>query len=154
MSYTIKDINEYVQDYDSPTDGSWRDFEELIQADSAPVQNPKPEEIKEGEWVDDEGWLHEPKRDGRNWSFRALRPQGYTGLKIPGIGLATLEESHGGFEGAGESMWMVFKIADDEGNVRYFRREGWYASYDGGHYDGPTVEVRPAEKVVTVFEAI
>ncbi|ANA86355.1 hypothetical protein BH762_gp012 [Gordonia phage OneUp] len=153
MSYTVNDINEYVQNGESPTEGSWREFEELIQADSAPVRNPKPEEIGEGEWVDGGGYLHEPKQHGRNWSYRVYRPQGYTGLKIPGIGLATLERTHGG-EGEGDQYWFVFKITDDDGNVRYFRREGWYASYDGGHYDGPTVEVRPAEKVITVYKKI
>ncbi|MFE5290148.1 hypothetical protein ACFRAQ_34715 [Nocardia sp. NPDC056611] len=75
-------------------------------------------------------------------------------LKLPGIGVIDdLAASHGG-EGQGDEYWLVFAVKDDAGQTRMFQRDGWYASFDGGHYDGPTFEVHPVQKVVTVYEEI
>lgn len=56
-----------------------------------------------------------------------------------------------GGEGDGDQYWMVVSISDGL-TTRYFRRDGWYASYDAGYLDGDTTEVRPAEKTVVVYE--
>lgn len=56
-----------------------------------------------------------------------------------------------GGEGEGDQYWMVISVSDGE-TTRYFRRDGWYASYDGGYLDGDTYEVKPAEKTITVYE--
>lgn len=71
-------------------------------------------------------------------------------VEFPGIGRIEMVESFGG-EGEGDQYWFVFKITDADGNVRFFRRNGWYASFNGGYYDGPTEEVKPAEKTITVW---
>ncbi len=63
---------------------------------------------------------------------------------------AKVEKSYGG-EGQGDQYWMVVSVSDGT-TTRYFRRDGWYASYDGGYLDGDTYEVRPAERLVTVYE--
>jgi hypothetical protein len=63
---------------------------------------------------------------------------------------AKVEAQHGG-EGQGDQYWVVISISDGL-TTRYFRRDGWYASYDGGYLDTDTFEVKPAEKVVTVYE--
>jgi len=63
---------------------------------------------------------------------------------------AKVVATYGG-EGQGDQYWVVISISDGE-TTRYFRRDGWYASYDGGYLDGPTSEVAPKEKVITVFE--
>ena len=61
-----------------------------------------------------------------------------------------LVASHGG-EGEGDQYWMVISLSDGT-STRFFRKDGWYASYDGGYLDGETYEVKPQEKVITVFE--
>lgn len=55
----------------------------------------------------------------------------------------------GGGEGEGEKCHRVFHFVDHDVYIRY---DGWYASYDGSHYDNPPYEVRPREKTITVFE--
>lgn len=59
-------------------------------------------------------------------------------------------DSYGG-EGEGDRYWMVISLSDGL-TTRYFRRDGWYASYDGGYLDGETYEVKPKTKQITVFE--
>lgn len=44
---------------------------------------------------------------------------------------------------------VVFKIGD-----RHFRKSGYYDSWEGGAWDGELEEVRPREKMITVYEAI
>lgn len=44
---------------------------------------------------------------------------------------------------------LVFKIGD-----RFFRKYGYYDSWSGGAWDGDLEEVRPREKMITVYEAI
>lgn len=63
---------------------------------------------------------------------------------------AQLVAEYGG-EGQGEDFWVVISLAD-EATTRYFRMDGWYASYDGGELDGEPYEVRPQERVVTFYE--
>ncbi len=61
-----------------------------------------------------------------------------------------LEKSYGG-EGQGNAYWMVISLSDGI-TTRYFRKDGWYASYDGGHLDGETYEVNPVKKTVVFYE--
>lgn len=72
---------------------------------------------------------------------------------IDGIGTLGGVEDHGGGEGDGEERWYVFSVTDAAGE-RLFRRNGYYASYDGSHFDGPTEAVAPVQKTVTVYEAV
>lgn len=60
-------------------------------------------------------------------------------------------DEHGG-EGMGDQYWVVVKILAEDGSERFFKRNGWYQSYSGGELDGPTIEVRPREKMVTLYE--
>ena len=67
-----------------------------------------------------------------------------------------LVESFGG-EGEGERRWLVFKVTPKNGVVddaapRYFKKEGYYSSWDGSDWDGAFTEVRPVEKYVTAYE--
>lgn len=62
---------------------------------------------------------------------------------------ATVVTEYGG-EGKGDQYWMVVSLSDGE-TTRYFRKDGWYASYDGGSLDGETYEVFPKEKVVVEY---
>jgi hypothetical protein len=63
---------------------------------------------------------------------------------------AKVEDQYGG-EGQGEQHWVVISVSDGE-TTRYFRKDGWYASYDGGYLDGDTSEVTPREKTIVVYE--
>lgn len=75
-------------------------------------------------------------------------------VNLEGIGTVRQVERHGGGEGDGERYWIVISVTDPEGNVRLFQRNGWYASFNGGYLDGPTVEVEEAVKQVTYYRAI
>lgn len=60
--------------------------------------------------------------------------------------LLTQEENYGG-EGQGDDYWVVFSIKK-EGDEKYFKWDGWYASHDGGYLEN-LYEVTP-----TVVEVI
>jgi hypothetical protein len=75
----------------------------------------------------------------------------YEGGKGTRDGLTAERVADYGGEGDGDQYWVVVSITDGL-TTRHFRKNGWYASYDGGYLDGDTTEVKPREKVVTVFE--
>ena len=75
---------------------------------------------------------------------------------VPGVGLLQLEHSFGG-EGQGDQYYIVLSLTmeaglQDDGFVRYFRKDGWYASHDGAYLDGSFYEVTPQQKTITVWE--
>ncbi|WPH57740.1 hypothetical protein [Mycobacterium phage WXIN] len=80
--------------------------------------------------------------------------EGYESTALEGIGTVDIAEVVGGSEGGGEEHWIVVKVTDAAGDVRYFKRDGWYASYDGGSLDGPTTEVKPVERPKIYWEPI
>lgn len=61
-------------------------------------------------------------------------------------------ESFGG-EGQGDTAWVVVKATRGD-EVKFFRKDGYYASYDGFTWDGAFAEVTPKEKTVTVYETM
>ncbi|WKW85825.1 hypothetical protein SEA_PHINKBODEN_20 [Gordonia Phage PhinkBoden] len=148
MTYTIADINEYVAE----KLGGWYELREQSDSDQQLVRNPEPEQIEVGQWVDGGGYLRGPAND-RGRSPYVYRKFDKRGVALADIGHATLVADHGG-EGQGDEYWFVFSITDDAGNERFFRRNGWWQSYEGGGYDGPTEEVKPVQKTITVFESV
>ncbi|HEU4967294.1 MAG TPA: hypothetical protein VFT53_07565 [Candidatus Saccharimonadales bacterium] len=78
-------------------------------------------------------------------------------VPVPGLGNVSLAESFGG-EGQGDQYYLVFKVEFDTSGIvmdtRYYRVDGYWASYDGGEYDGPFYEVQPVEKMVTFYEKV
>lgn len=60
----------------------------------------------------------------------------------------TVEESCGG-EGMGDEFWLVLRVHLDEDHL--IRKDGWYASYDGGYYDGDLNEVEAREVTRTEY---
>ena len=73
----------------------------------------------------------------------------YKWVEIPGFGRLEVVEYDGGGEGHGEYIYLVFKIGD-----RYFRKTGYYASFDGSNWDGSLEEVEPFEKTVTDYRRV
>lgn len=59
---------------------------------------------------------------------------------------AVYVESYGGMD-KGSDIWVVFKLGE-----QLFKKSGFYASHYGTDWDGPLIEVKPVEKVITVFE--
>ena len=59
-------------------------------------------------------------------------------------------DNHGGYEGSGEERYVVRHFVDHD---VYIRLDGYYASYDGSHFDewGYKV-VRPIDRVVRFYE--
>ncbi|MEV2222699.1 hypothetical protein AB0E01_22805 [Nocardia vinacea] len=105
-----------------------------------------------------EAWLDGQDEDFRDcyrseWSALEDALEGDDTLDIEGLGSVKGVETHGG-EGQGDEYWMILEVTDAQGNKQLFKRDGWYASFNGGHYDGPTFEVRAVEKNVTFYEKV
>lgn len=64
----------------------------------------------------------------------------------PLLGRIQLIEFVGG-AGLGDHTHLVWQIGD-----RLIRKDGYYGSYDGFHFDGRMYEVQRREKTVTVYE--
>jgi hypothetical protein len=43
--------------------------------------------------------------------------------------------------------WVILKVAD-----RYFKKDGYYSSWDGGSLDGPWYEAKETQKTINVWE--
>ena len=77
----------------------------------------------------------------------------YTSCKYDEIGTCLEVKSYGG-EGKGESWWKIFHFP--EHNV-YIKVSGFYTSYDGVSFDGwdqDCREVKPVQKMVTLYEIV
>ena len=63
------------------------------------------------------------------------------------------DDDETGGEGSQEDIYVVFSVADPTrlGFKRYFRKTGYYASYDGSNWDGDFTEVFPKQKEITVW---
>lgn len=72
-------------------------------------------------------------------------------FNIDGIKVEAAEFDTGG-EGHGEDIYMVFKTTDKDGVVQLWRKDGYYASYDGDNWDGDFREVKAVERVVVFYE--
>jgi hypothetical protein len=49
-----------------------------------------------------------------------------------------------------QNLEMIFTVGGD----RFFQKTGYYDSWAGGAWDGALIEVRPREKMITVYDAI
>ena len=139
MTYTIEQLDEAIEDESTEWEGNWGEFEDLAE------RTFEYREVPEGT----EGAAFH--RYSKVWKKRF--DLDVPGVAIPGIGQAVAVDRFGG-EGEGDDYWFVFKVTEPNGNERIFKRNGWYASYDGGYYEGPTEEVVEGEKVIRVWEKI
>lgn len=64
----------------------------------------------------------------------------------------TLEQQVGG-EGEGDEYFLVFKVDNPDGSVQYFRKDGYYTSYEGTGWDsGELHEVKLVQRLVNFYE--
>ena len=59
----------------------------------------------------------------------------------------TKEARYGGFEGGGDSVWIVFKVTKDN-ETQYFRKSGYYDSWNDTEWDSGIELVKPKEVTV------
>lgn len=71
--------------------------------------------------------------------------------RVSGLGIARPVDSVGSGEGESEHIHVVVEVADGE-TTRFFKKNGYYSSYDGTYWDGTFYEVRPYTRTVTVYE--
>lgn len=65
-------------------------------------------------------------------------------------GIARQVDKYGG-EGMGEQYYIVWEISDGS-NVRFFRADGYYASWDGHNWDDAELyEVKPKQVTKTEY---
>lgn len=58
----------------------------------------------------------------------------------------------GGPTGYDYEVWFVIKVTSLEGTERFFKKNGYFSSYEGHDWDGSFDEVFPQTKTVTVYE--
>jgi len=86
-----------------------------------------------------EGYIMDEYFDG---SDIYVKFEGYT---------ITKEAGYGGFEGAGDNVWFVFKVTKDS-ETQYFRKSGYYDSWNGTEWDYGIELVKPKEVMVIEWE--
>lgn len=65
--------------------------------------------------------------------------------------LFKIVEKFGG-DGFGVDYWIVFSVEKEE-EIKHYRIDGWYASYDGRELDPMDYRlVKPVEKTIIVWE--
>lgn len=73
---------------------------------------------------------------------------GYTEYDSP-FGRVKWVETKSEYDEGRQNLELVFTI-----DGRFFQKTGYYDSWAGGAWDGALIEVRPREKMITVYEAI
>ena len=91
----------------------------------------------------EEAFLHGDLADYYEGDGEFSYPEGLT---------VTVVEQHGGGEGDGEVVYCIYKVVDGD-STKYYKAHGWYASYDGSHYDG-IFEVEPYQELVTKYKRV
>lgn len=139
MTYSIADLDEAVENEEAEWEGSWHGFRDAVENTTKTINVP-------------EGTAGAYYSKYYN-SWRKVVPVDEPGAVLPDIGRAVYVDGHGG-EGQGDEYWFVFSVTDEAGDVRLFRRNGWYASYSGSELDGPTDEVVEAQQMITVYNTV
>ena len=74
-------------------------------------------------------------------------------VDLDGFGEVRLIEQFGG-EDQGTDYYIIFSVTDSDGKKRIFKRCGYHQSHDGSYLDGPTLEVEPVQKTITVYDEV
>lgn len=73
--------------------------------------------------------------------------------EVEGVGTVKQIERDGG-EGQGDSAHIIFQVTDKSGEVKLYKKDGSYASFDGFEWDGDFYEAHQVEKTIKVYEAV
>jgi hypothetical protein len=96
-------------------------------------------------------WMLEGKNYNTHglYSFYSILWNGDSNeLKTP-YGTVKNLESSTDYDDGQEQRVMILQIGE-----RFFKKVGYYDSWDSSNWDGDLTEVRPREKTVTVYEAL
>jgi hypothetical protein len=97
-------------------------------------------------------WGEEGAKPGAySWGYWCEIEGDEAGENVPGVGTVKVLEDFGG-EGQGEIRYYIFEITDLEGEIKLYKKDGYYASFHGTDWDGGFYEVVAREKVITVYE--
>ena len=96
--------------------------------------------------ADEAGWHSWEDDCGTYGDFK----NGYS-AEIPTLGVVERVDANEGGGGGGDNIWLVFKVTSAF-STRYFKKTGYYASYEGSSWDGPFTEVHPVDRVVRFYE--
>jgi hypothetical protein len=89
------------------------------------------------------------------WSHWAHELQEGYEVNVPTLGKVTkIESVERGYSDGEGPISMAFSVTSGKGETRFFRKDGFYESYDGTVWDGPFVEIRKVTKTVEVFEEV
>jgi hypothetical protein len=105
------------------------------------------EKAKENRWFspENEEYIKDFDGDAFQDAFRGSFTDGKYTLAC--------EEDFGGYEGAGETTWVVYSLKDNETKeVIYFRLNGYYDSWNGTEWEYDFVIVNPKEVVKIEWE--
>ncbi len=119
---------------------------EGVEYDEVRVDNPYYD--PNSEWDTEEFWVERPWESF--WErLIDMSPELPRSEEVPGLGVVHFVELEDAERHVGH-VEVVFRICE-----RFFsKKRGYYSSYDGFVWDGPVTEVRPAEKVITVYRPI
>ncbi|MFE7717520.1 hypothetical protein ACFU44_00585 [Nocardia rhizosphaerihabitans] len=93
------------------------------------------------EWAELEGW-DEP-------------------VTVPGLGKVRILDLMHEVGDGGEDRWMIVQVVHEPeegqkygGLTRLYQKNGFYASWDGSHWDGAFFEVRATSRTVRIYEEV
>jgi hypothetical protein len=87
------------------------------------------------------------------WPFWAWEVEIGNIYRVHNLGdVELIERIMGGDGDWDKDTYMVFRVEEYDGTVKYYKKEGHYASFSGEDWDGNFKEVFPTEKVVLVYE--
>lgn len=73
-------------------------------------------------------------------------------VQVASLGSVELIDQEGGGEGGGEYAHNIYRVIFPNNEVKLYKKEGAYFSYDGLEWDGDFGETRVVEKTILVYE--
>jgi len=95
-------------------------------------------------WLDQRNLARTGSSEDYAWENISYQP----GVEILPIGYVTVVEDYN--EEFHTDRYVVISIETPAGK-QYFKRNGWRQSHYGSELDGPTVEVVPEQKTITIW---
>lgn len=84
--------------------------------------------------------------EGYSWDEFEYTKQAVISIEGTDVPVKFVEGETGG-EGSGEYCYVILRVGE-----QYFRKEGYYSSYNGTDWDGDFDEVEPYQKTITDYK--